>query len=160
MYVFKVYLLFLLLLFLSALGLRCCVRTFSSCSERLLIEVASLVGTCRLLSAGSAVTAHSMWDHPGPGTEPVSPALAGGFLTTGPPGTSREDSFFCLFVCFFEDSFFCFVLFLRRFLTDLIVDSFFFFTKQNTSMLCSLLSIIRDKQAWVFLLFRLISVGV
>ena len=29
-----------------------------------------------------------MWDPPGPGIEPVSPALAGGFLTTGPPGKS------------------------------------------------------------------------
>ena len=27
-----------------------------------------------------------MWDLPGPGLEPVSPALAGGFLTTVPPG--------------------------------------------------------------------------
>ena len=27
-----------------------------------------------------------MWDLPGPGIEPVSPALAGGFLTTAPPG--------------------------------------------------------------------------
>ena len=25
-----------------------------------------------------------MWDLPGPGLEPVSPALAGGFLTTAP----------------------------------------------------------------------------
>ena len=29
-----------------------------------------------------------MWDLPGPGFEPVSPALAGGFLTTVPPGKS------------------------------------------------------------------------
>ena len=29
---------------------------------------------------------HSMWDLPGPGLEPVSPELAGGFLTTVPPG--------------------------------------------------------------------------
>ena len=29
---------------------------------------------------------HSMWDLPGPGIEPMSPALAGRFLTTGPPG--------------------------------------------------------------------------
>ncbi|KAJ8782467.1 hypothetical protein J1605_010175 [Eschrichtius robustus] len=29
-----------------------------------------------------------MWDLLGPGLEPVSPALAGGFLTTGPPGKS------------------------------------------------------------------------
>ena len=27
-----------------------------------------------------------MWDLPGPGLEPVSPALAGGFLTTASPG--------------------------------------------------------------------------
>ena len=29
-----------------------------------------------------------MWDLPGPGIEPVSPALAGGFLTPAPPGKS------------------------------------------------------------------------
>ena len=29
-----------------------------------------------------------MWDLPGPGLEPVSLALAGGFLTTVPPGES------------------------------------------------------------------------
>ena len=27
-----------------------------------------------------------MWDLPGPGLEPMSPALAGGFLTTAAPG--------------------------------------------------------------------------
>ena len=31
-----------------------------------------------------------MWDLPGPGLEPVSPALAGGFLTTAPPGKPPE----------------------------------------------------------------------
>ena len=30
----------------------------------------------------------SMWGLPGPGTEPVSPALAGGFSAIGPPGQS------------------------------------------------------------------------
>ena len=30
-----------------------------------------------------------MWDLPGPGIEPMSPALAGGFLTTAPPGKSH-----------------------------------------------------------------------
>ena len=29
-----------------------------------------------------------MWDLPRPGLESVSPALAGGFLTTAPPGKS------------------------------------------------------------------------
>ena len=33
-----------------------------------------------------------MWDVPGPGIEPVSPALAGGFLTTVPPGKSQNES--------------------------------------------------------------------
>ena len=41
----------------------------------------------RLSSCGArAQLLHSMWDLPGPGLEPVSPALAGGFLTTAPPG--------------------------------------------------------------------------
>ena len=34
-----------------------------------------------------------MWDHPRPGIEPVSPALAGRFLTTGPPGKSLQEFF-------------------------------------------------------------------
>ena len=34
-----------------------------------------------------------MWDLPGPGMEPVSPALAGGFLTAGPPGKSQNVTF-------------------------------------------------------------------
>ena len=35
-----------------------------------------------------------MWDLPGPEIEPVSPALAGGFLTTVPPGKSLKGIFF------------------------------------------------------------------
>ena len=31
-----------------------------------------------------------MWDLPGPGLEPMSPALAGGFLTTAPPGKPQR----------------------------------------------------------------------
>ena len=31
-----------------------------------------------------------MWDLPGPGFEAMFLALAGGFLTTAPPGKSRE----------------------------------------------------------------------
>ena len=34
-----------------------------------------------------------MWDLPGPGIEPMSPALAGGFSATAPPGKSPEMSF-------------------------------------------------------------------
>ena len=32
-----------------------------------------------------------MWDLPGPGIEPVSPALAGGFLTTAPEEEEEEE---------------------------------------------------------------------
>ena len=32
-----------------------------------------------------------MWDLSGPGLEPVSRALAGGFLTTAPPGKSENE---------------------------------------------------------------------
>ena len=37
---------------------------------------------------------HGTWDLPGPGLEPglVSPALAGGFLTTAPLGKSQENN--------------------------------------------------------------------
>ena len=34
-----------------------------------------------------------MWDLPGPGLEPVSPALTGGFLTTVPPGKPMAGGF-------------------------------------------------------------------
>ena len=39
---------------------------------------------------------HGMWDLPGPGLEPVSPALAGRFLTTAPLG--KPLFYFILFV--------------------------------------------------------------
>ena len=83
------------------LGLRFCARAFSSCGERepLFIVVrgsltiaGSLVAehrlqTCRLSSCGSRTQLlRSMWDLPRPGLEPVSPALAGRFSTTVPPG--------------------------------------------------------------------------
>ena len=35
-----------------------------------------------------------MWDLPGPGLEPVSPALAGVFLTTVPPGKPSSAHFY------------------------------------------------------------------
>ena len=45
----------------------------------------------RLSSCGAqAQLLHGMWDLPGPGLEPMSPALAGGFLTTVPPGKSEH----------------------------------------------------------------------
>ena len=57
---------------------------FSSCGSRAIER--------RLSSCGArAQLLHSMWDLPRPGIEPVSPALAGGFLTTEPLGKSVKD---------------------------------------------------------------------
>ena len=48
----------------------------------------------RLSSCGTrASLLRSMWEFPRPGLEPLSPALAGGFLTTAPPGKPRAQSF-------------------------------------------------------------------
>ena len=92
---------------MAVLGLRFCVRAFSSCGKwgplfiavhGPLTIVASLVGEHRLQmhrlsSCGSgAQPLRGMWDLPRPGLEPVSPALAGGFSTTGPPGKPRQIS--------------------------------------------------------------------
>ena len=86
---------------MAVLGLRFCARAFSSCGKQgpLFITVrgpltvaASLVAehrlqTRRLSSCGSrAQLLRGMWDLPRPGLEPVSPALAGRFPTTAPPG--------------------------------------------------------------------------
>ena len=83
------------------LGLRFCARAFSSCGKRgpLFIAVrgpltiaASLVAehriqTRRPSNCGSrAQLLRGPWDPPRPGLEPVSPALAGRFSTTAPPG--------------------------------------------------------------------------
>ena len=86
---------------MAVLDLCFCVRAFSSCGKwgPLFIVVrgpftipASLVvehrlQTRRLSSCGSrAQLLRGMWDLPRPGLEPVSPALAGRFSTTAPPG--------------------------------------------------------------------------
>ena len=86
---------------MAVLGLPFCARAFSSCGKRgpLLIVVrgpltiaASPVAehrlqARRLSSCGSrAQLLRGMWDLPRPGLEPVSPAPAGRFSTTAPPG--------------------------------------------------------------------------
>ena len=75
------------LLLLRSPGSRCV--GFSSCVSWALERRPSICGASALLLCG-------MWDLPGPGIGPVSPALAGGFLTTVPPGKSPE-SFLRLF---------------------------------------------------------------
>ena len=88
-----------------------CARAFSSCSKRgpLFVAVrgpltvaASLVAEHRLQtrslgSCGSrAQLLRGMWDPPRPGLEPVSPALAGRFSTTEPPGKPGKETFLSL----------------------------------------------------------------
>ena len=83
------------------LGLRFGARAFSSCGEwgplftvvrGPLTIAASVVAEHRLQpdrlsSCGSrAQLLRDMWDLPRPELEPVSPALAGRFSTTAPPG--------------------------------------------------------------------------
>ena len=95
----------LLFIYLWLLSLRFCARAFSSCGKRgpLFIAVrgpltiaASLVAehrlqTRRLSNCGSwAQLLRGMWDLPRPGLEPVSPALAGRFSTTVPPGKPQR----------------------------------------------------------------------
>ena len=96
---------YIYLFIFAVLGLRFCARAFSSCGKRgpLFITVhgpltiaASVVAehrlqTRRLSSCGSwAQLLRGMWDPPRPGLEPVSPALAGRFSTTVPPGKPQE----------------------------------------------------------------------
>ena len=63
----------------------------------LLIVVASLLqsmGSRRMgfsTCGARAWLLRGMWNLPGSGIEPVSPALAGGFLSTVPPGKSQDD---------------------------------------------------------------------
>ena len=58
-----------------------------SCGARALGTRASVVVAHGLSNCGArAQLLRGMWDLPGPRLEPVSHALAGGFLTTVPPG--------------------------------------------------------------------------
>ena len=87
----------------------------SRCRARALGTWASVVVACGLTSCGLWALEHRLssmvhglgcsvacgWDLPGPGLEPVSPVLAGRFLTTAPPGKPLEGDFF------FFNRFFC-----------------------------------------------------
>ena len=99
--------------FLTMVGLRCCMRACSGCSQQgllsmlvlgLLTAVAALVGAQAVGSWASVAAAsglqalgcglssrlfHGMWDLPEPGVKLVSLALQGGFLATRPAGKSQ-----------------------------------------------------------------------
>ena len=107
-------------LFLAVLGLCFCARAFSSCGKwgplftavcgpltitGLSLSRASLVAEHRLQmrrlsSCGSrAQLLRGMWDLPRPGLEPVSPALAGRFSTTVPPGKPPVNQYLLCILC-------------------------------------------------------------
>ena len=101
---------------LTPLGLGCCVWAFSSCGSRGLLSSRSVGAShcggfpsCRARALGyvgfnscrvqasvlvaRGLSCRGMWYLPGPGIEPVSPALAGASSTTGPPREVLPDYF-------------------------------------------------------------------
>ena len=100
-----------LFLFLAVLGLCCCKQAFSGCGEWGLLSSCGVQPSyCRGFSfcrtqalqhvgfsslGARALLPYGMWNLPRPGVGSVSPALADGFLTTGPPGMSMC---VCLFI--------------------------------------------------------------
>ena len=82
------------------LYLHCCVWAFSSCCKWGLLSSCDAWASCgggffcygaQIFGPAALVVvihrlSYGVWDLLRPGIKPVSPALAGGFLTTGPPG--------------------------------------------------------------------------
>ena len=77
---------FLKFLFVTVLGLYCCVQAFSSRTCFSCCRAEALV--CGLGGGAQTLSPHGMWDLPGSGVEPISPALASRFLTAEPQGNS------------------------------------------------------------------------
>ena len=61
-----------------------------SCGMQAVIEVCGPVFSC----GAWASLPCNIWDLPQPRIEPASPALEGGFLTTGPPGKLPQFNFY------------------------------------------------------------------
>ena len=90
-----VFLILIFCLFLVALGLHCCTQPFSSCNAQAshgggfsyceAQALATWFNNCMWLAG---LVLHGIWNLPRPGIELVSPALAGGFLSTAPPRKS------------------------------------------------------------------------
>ena len=78
---------FILFYLLAALGLHCCEWAFSSCCKwGVTLQLQGLGFSLLWLEGTQTELPCGMWDLPGPKTESMAPALAGRFLTTGPPG--------------------------------------------------------------------------
>ena len=72
---------------------------FYCCGARALGTRSSVVVANGLSSCSAwAYLLCGMWDLPGPGLEPMSPALAGRFLTSAPPGKPLIVVLICIFL--------------------------------------------------------------
>ena len=76
--------------FLVVPGLRCCVCGLSLVGQGGSYSLLWLVGSVAVVQGLSC--SEALWNLPGPGITPMSPALAGRFLTTGSPGKSSIES--------------------------------------------------------------------
>ena len=93
---------------MAALGPCCFVWAFFGCGSRGLLCCNAWTSHCsgfssfgaqalRLSSCGAgAWLSHSMWNLPGAGMEPMSPALAGGLPPAGPPWKPCSGFYFAL----------------------------------------------------------------
>ena len=110
--------------FLATLGLNCCARAFSTCSklcschaQASYLRGFSCYGVQTLGQAGFgscgawAQLYHGMCNLSGPGIEPTSPELAGGLLTTVPPGKSSRYFLLSLLISYFTPWLFSSMLF-------------------------------------------------
>ena len=83
-----------IIIILSVLGLRCCLgfslvvvsRGFSCCGAWALEHRLNSCDQGLSCPAAHGTFLDQGWNLPGPGIEPMSPALVGGFFTTEPPG--------------------------------------------------------------------------
>lgn len=77
---------------MAALGLCCCAQASLVAQHKALGVWVSIAAARRLSSCGEwAYLLYSIWHTPGRGSEPVSPARAGGFLCIAMPGKSLDE---------------------------------------------------------------------
>ena len=122
------------------LGLRCCEQAFSSCSKRgllfiavhgLLTAVASLAGNTGSRHTGSVVLMHGLCCSMTCGifldqvSEPMCPALQGGFLIAAPSGKTK------FYQCYLLSCFSCVWLFVTLWTVALQAPLSMWFSRQE-----------------------------
>ena len=127
-FIICIYSLSCIYLFMAALGLRCCTRAFSSCGKQGLLSSCGALAShcsgfscwglwaleCKLSCGARAQLPLDTWSLHGPGIECTCPALAGGFLTTGPPG---KPSLYSCYTCLYDNNY-CISIIRRKYVTS------------------------------------------